>query len=85
MPAMPGMPGMPAPNHDGNSETVPPQPLDCPLAVVGNGSSCLAFAVTAAALRNQAGLEHAFQNPQSDPKIMPSDLLGSGLFHPPKA
>ena len=82
---MPGMPGMPAAGSGQDSENAPAQDTECPLAVLGNGGSCLAAALTSSVVRAEPGLAKLMDTGKIAPEIIPSNLLGSGLFHPPKA
>lgn len=79
--AMPAMPGMPSSDQapEGSDSS------DCPLALLGNGASCLAAAITATTIGTEiitAQPSHGIQLPS---ERMPSDLLSVALFHPPKS
>ena len=79
--AMPGMPGMPS---SGQAPEGPSDSSDCPLALLGNGTSCLAAALTAATTGTKIITAQPAHGIQLPGERMPSDLLSVALFHPPK-
>ena len=84
MPAdMAGMPGMPSSN-DSSGRDIPSQP-SCPLAVLGNGASCLVVALTASAGQSSPSTPETSSEIDPVETRMHSKLNVSAVFHPPKS
>ncbi|MEX2282271.1 MAG: hypothetical protein WEE89_07295 [Gemmatimonadota bacterium] len=81
---MAGMPGMPWSEGAVDPDT-PADRHDCPLAMLGNGASCFAAALTESVDRTPQTIDDSAGRAVPADDQMRATLLAFDVFHPPKA